>query len=295
MLQTRLWMGGLLIVVAVAILWIDHHYHGMLPLFGLLVAGVALVAMVELRALLPGIMQPHILLSIFAVEAMLCGNWVLAHMPFFQGIRSSWECIAYLLVGIMAVAFLFEMAFFHGPGNVIARMCGLAFLTIYLGLLPAFLIELRWRSVALRDSLGLDRESFGAQAALWLAIFGPKIADIAAYFTGRYYGQRPLAPVLSPKKTLEGAVGGIAAAALFATIIALITPITKGGVGSAFLLGAAIGVVSLFGDLVESLIKRDAGIKDASGALPGFGGVLDVVDSILFCGPLVYWWLSPDK
>ena len=100
-----------------------------------------------------------------------------------------------------------------------------------------------------------------------------------------------MSPVLSPKKTIEGAIGGVVGASLFALVVQLIEPVAWGGVLSAMLLGALLGVVGIFGDLAESLLKRDAKAKDASQAVPGFGGVLDVIDSILFCAPVVYCWL----
>ena len=93
---------------------------------------------------------------------------------------------------------------------------------------------------------------------------------------------------------LAPALGG--AAALFAVIVQLFVPIAAGstayGLFSALLLGAVLGLVGIFGDLTESLLKRDSGCKDASQAVPGYGGVLDVVDSILFAAPVVYWWLA---
>jgi phosphatidate cytidylyltransferase len=115
--------------------------------------------------------------------------------------------------------------------------------------------------------------------------------DTAAYAAGRSMGRRPLAPVLSPKKTWEGAVAGFAAAlgvcALFSHFLlkdALTLP-------WALAVGAAIGVTGQLSDLAESMVKRDAGIKDSGALLPGHGGVFDRFDSFILCAPAVYYVL----
>jgi len=292
MLRTRLWMGFILVALTLTFVFLDHGYLPSLPLFGALVAVVAVFAVIELRGMLPLVLRPHIVLSILGVEAVLCGNWLWTYLPAFLAFRSSWQCVATLYIAVLAVAVLVEMAVFHGPDNVISRLAGLTFIMTYLGLLPFFLIQLRWL-----HSLGIDPGSHEAHAALLVAIFGPKVGDIGAYFVGRQWGKRPMAPVLSPKKTLEGAAGGILAAAVFVLLVQLFVPIAAGGrsasgIFSALLLGAVLGLVGIFGDLTESLLKRDSGCKDASQTLPGFGGILDVIDSILFAAPVVYWWLA---
>jgi phosphatidate cytidylyltransferase len=134
-----------------------------------------------------------------------------------------------------------------------------------------------------------DRRS---TAALLLAIFVPKCGDIGAYFTGRLLGRHRMAPTLSPKKTWEGASGGVVASVLAAIGINCLGPLVRGGWVAAAALGAAVGIAGIYGDLAESLIKRDCGQKDASQVMPGFGGVLDVVDSILFAAPVAYWWIT---
>jgi phosphatidate cytidylyltransferase len=133
---------------------------------------------------------------------------------------------------------------------------------------------------------------------LALAIFVPKCTDIGAYFTGRFLGRHPLAPVLSPKKTWEGAAGGFLAAVLATILIDRLGPANPLREDALWEVGFGISVggAGILGDLAESLIKRDCRQKDASHLVPGFGGVLDVVDAILFAAPVAYWWcLAADK
>ncbi|HEY3883571.1 MAG TPA: phosphatidate cytidylyltransferase, partial [Vicinamibacterales bacterium] len=112
------------------------------------------------------------------------------------------------------------------------------------------------------------------------------VSDSAQYYTGRAVGRRRLAPTISPKKTVEGAIGGVVFAAA-ATIAAgrFVLPLPFWILG---LLGAAIALLGIAGDLFESLLKRSAGLKDSSDLIPGHGGVLDRIDSWLFAAPVYY-------
>lgn len=135
---------------------------------------------------------------------------------------------------------------------------------------------------------GSDRQGFYvvvfAFASMW-------VADTGAYLVGSLWGRRRLAPRISPGKSLEGAVGAAILTAAAGGVFAAwwlpeLLPIWGG-----MLLGLVASVFGLLGDLVESMFKRDAGIKDASNIIPGHGGVLDRFDSVLFVGPLIYWSL----
>jgi phosphatidate cytidylyltransferase len=115
-----------------------------------------------------------------------------------------------------------------------------------------------------------------------------KACDIGAYFTGRAIGERKLIPWLSPGKTWEGLVGGLVWAAAVAGVLSIWVPWV--GWGAAALLGAALGLAGQAGDLLESALKRTAEVKD-SGKVPGFGGVLDLLDSPLVGAPAALWLL----
>ncbi len=113
------------------------------------------------------------------------------------------------------------------------------------------------------------------------------VSDTAQYYGGRWLGRRPLAPSLSPKKTIEGAVCGVAAAG---AVMAAIGPWGAPGIGTMghVALGATLAMLGIAGDLFESRLKRSSGVKDASALIPGHGGVLDRVDALLFAAPVYY-------
>lgn len=111
-------------------------------------------------------------------------------------------------------------------------------------------------------------------------------SDTAAYFVGRKFGKTKLAPRISPKKTLEGAAGGLAAAVIGALIMSLFLPGMR--VGDAIALGILGGAAGQAGDLMVSVLKRSSGVKDSGGILPGHGGILDRVDALAFTGPATW-------
>jgi phosphatidate cytidylyltransferase len=165
---------------------------------------------------------------------------------------------------------------------------------LYMGVLPGFFLAIRrWHSA-------------WVIAAIILVI---KCCDIGAYFTGRLIGRHKLIPWLSPGKTWEGLAGGVAFSALAAVLMAML--LNAGGAAgmwqtqagqrvfvespyplwAAAVAGGVFALLGQFGDLVASLFKRDAGIKDSGRSIPGFGGMLDVVDSPLIVAPVAYWVL----
>ncbi len=155
-----------------------------------------------------------------------------------------------------------------------------------LGTLLALLLAALWVGAPLAH-LGLLAELPGGTYLVLLAVVGPWISDAGAYFAGRLLGRHKLFPTLSPKKTYEGAIGGLL---LTAAAVVPFAPTFLGLVSlEAALLGVAISVFSQAGDLFESTLKRLLELKDLGGTLPGHGGILDRVDSLLFTAPAVYY------
>ncbi len=120
--------------------------------------------------------------------------------------------------------------------------------------------------------------------------------DSAAYYVGTKFGKRKLAPVVSPKKSWEGFWGQVVAGAVFGAILAIVLPRVSGTPAVAAvvggLLGAVLSVVAVVGDLVESTFKRSCAVKDSGGLLPGHGGLLDRLDSLLYASPVLYGILA---
>ena len=114
--------------------------------------------------------------------------------------------------------------------------------------------------------------------------------DTCAYFTGKFLGKHKLSPEISPKKTLEGAAGGILGGAVAAVLFGYFADLGHEA-WKIFVLSLLVGVVAMIGDLAESFYKRSAGVKDSGSIFPGHGGVLDRIDSLVFVIPLVFFYL----
>jgi phosphatidate cytidylyltransferase len=127
----------------------------------------------------------------------------------------------------------------------------------------------------------------GGREALMLLLATIVISDTGQYYTGRALGRRPLAPSISPKKTIAGAVGGF----VFGAVLLVVAgrwwlPEAPAALRAG--LGVAVVALGIVGDLFESMLKRSAGVKDSSALIPGHGGVLDRIDALLFAAPVYY-------
>lgn len=140
-------------------------------------------------------------------------------------------------------------------------------------------------AVFLRD---FNSEPFFNTSALWFVLIATWLTDTGAYFIGKKFGSRPLAPLISPNKTIAGAIGGIATTAIFIIVVGLLTGILN----FYFIFFALLfPIVAIMGDLFESCLKRDFQIKDTGNILPGHGGILDRFDSFIFTAPFTYYIL----
>jgi len=149
---------------------------------------------------------------------------------------------------------------------------------LYVGWLLSYLVALR----------GLD----DGRNWVFFALFITFASDTAAFFTGRALGKHRLAPHISPGKTWEGTIGGILGAIIVSLFFILPTPLTLPlNWGQTILLGLLVSVFGQLGDLVESLFKRNMGVKDSGRLIPGHGGFLDRIDSIVFAGIVVYYYV----
>jgi phosphatidate cytidylyltransferase len=300
MLAHRLATGLVLVAVFLAVLILDERMAPWYPfwfLTALVVMGVSALEVVGL--LLETSAKPSGNTVFGGVLAMVLANWaphVVAHLhrldpsngapddPLGAIAVLAWPLWAF--VAIVMFAFIAQSAQFNKPGGTMATIAGTVLAAAYVGLLGSFIIQLRW----------LDGRASGV-IPLAALVATAKGADTGAYTFGRLAGRHKLWPRLSPNKTVEGALGGMVFG-VAATLIVIV--VARFGMRATTLswpaavgFGVVVGSAAQLGDLMESMIKRDCARKDASDALPGFGGVLDVMDSLLFAGPVAYgYWLA---
>jgi phosphatidate cytidylyltransferase len=296
MLRQRLLFGTLLIVLVAALFWVDQ-WLGAIDISGTWPQR-ALGGRAELPA---GI----VLAGAFAVLAVLAAR-ELAAIYRAKGIEVSRLVLVLGAVATCVVMYLSKGRDGSGGGAEVAtlgaavlicamiayavprkRTAGAAaagaaamFGWAYLGLLPGFYLLLRH-----------DHSAWVVAGT----IFVVKQCDTGAYFTGKALGRHKLIPWLSPGKTVEGLIGGLALSAATAVLFVWIGNRyghTDMPLWYAAVTGAVIGGVGCVGDLLESLLKRDAGVKDSGTLIPGMGGVLDVLDSPLLAAPVAYWMIA---
>lgn len=209
-----------------------------------------------------------------AFSAILCAG--LAWIVFDSGTGATRQAALLSAVYIPACAFwlLAVPLWLRRKWPAAARMTGLP--TGIIVLVPACLALMQLRAFAPLFLLA-------AMASVW-------VADIAAYACGRAFGRHKLAPAISPGKTWEGAAGAVVGVLTYGTVVAWMAGRLPGTVGAGFMFVAALvalTAVGILGDLFESLVKRQAGVKDSGRVLPGHGGVLDRIDSLTSTLPLV--------
>lgn len=194
------------------------------------------------------------------------------------------EMLPLVLAGGIITSFL--VVLFRGRQPYIANVA-----TTILGFtfawLPCYIILIRQLNT---NDIGFSKWHFNdGMNYLILLFFVILMTDIGAYFFGSKYGKTKLAEVISPKKTVEGAIGGAACAIATSLIIGYLIHIHW---YQSLIVGILITIFAQLGDLSESLIKRDAGVKDSGDSLPGHGGFLDRADSYLFSAPVAYYYLK---
>lgn len=204
------------------------------------------------------------------------------------------------VVAVMVAAFLVEMASYRAGTGAIERLAGTAMGLVTVALPLGFLVGLRLTGTPTYDG-GWHRPGLVPLVALIAAV---KFGDVLAYAVGSTIGRRRMAPALSPGKTWEGAVGSLLGALVASWIVlvplrGLLTPADGGSAGPFggwIVHGLVVGSAGILGDLAESLLKREAAVKDSGATLGPLGGGLDLVDSILFAAPtawLLWVWAFP--
>ncbi len=245
------------------------------------------IATAELAALFTAErIRPYGKLSVTGSTLLLLHGFCTQFL-WFRPIAAS--TMAFIIVFVMLAAALAK-ALDRQTEDAIHRMAGTVLATMYLGGLGWFLIALRVKHSDTAHSHVLN----GSTLIVLMILLVVKFTDIGAYFGGRSLGRHKLIPWLSPGKTWEGLFCGMLTAAVVGIIFArYISPASyhlawwKGAI-----FGAVIGGIGQLGDLLESLMKRDAEVKDSGRLVPGFGGILDIIDSPLLAAPFAYLMFS---
>lgn len=187
-------------------------------------------------------------------------------------LTKSWE----LLLIVLALLFLIIMQFKRRESSgAIVGISTTMFGILYISWFLSFLIKIRFLE--------------NGTAYLAGVVIITKLTDIGAFLIGMRFGKTPLIPKISPKKSVEGAVAGVIFSVLGAMVCKSFLPFSYLHL---FILGVVLSILGQLGDLSESLIKRDCQIKDSSSLIPGMGGVLDLVDSLIFTAPAFYFYMS---
>ncbi len=300
MLGTRLVIGFSMVGFLVAVLVVDNGFAPYFPFWlvlSLVATGAAAVEIVNLfsgtearasgATVVPGALAvvlsnwaPHLVNEMHRLPHTI-GRY--SYDPLAPVNALAWPFLTF--VAVVMVAFLAESARFEKPGGSTAAIAGTVLAVAYIGLLGSFVVQMRW----------FEGPYYGLIPLVFLFATA-KGADTGAYTLGRIAGRHKLWPRLSPNKTVEGAIGGLLFAVAFAltasAIARLLLHAPALGWRQSVVFGLIVGTAAQLGDLMESMLKRDGARKDASAAVPGFGGVLDVIDSLLFAGPVAYgFWL----
>jgi phosphatidate cytidylyltransferase len=291
MLRWRLALGIVIVAVLVGLCWLDHKspLPGMC-LFPLLAVGLWMATGEVLDLAQAGGIRPirwTVYCSNLLVISVAWGSslYFVGRTPEMSGYfsdnypasTSNWILMA-LAAGVVLV-FLAEMRRYERPGGITVNVAAAVFAVVYLGVLLTFLIQLRM--------------SWGI-AGLASVVLVTKMGDIGAYTVGRLFGRNKMAPGLSPGKTIEGAIGAVAFSVGVSaiTFVWLVPAMNADASPTSWwgwaMFGVAVCISGMVGDLAESLIKRDVDQKDSSSWVPGFGGVLDILDSLLLASPVAY-------
>ncbi|MBQ0105023.1 MAG: phosphatidate cytidylyltransferase [Armatimonadetes bacterium] len=188
-----------------------------------------------------------------------------------------------IITGLVFLGFLWE--FFRKDRSPVKNIGATLFGAIYIGWLISHLVSLR----CLDGSVSLFGKNIALGSALVMfCIICTSATDTFAFFIGKKFGKHKIAPKSSPNKTWEGSVGGWLGCVIFGTLWGYVSGLP---LVHTIIMSIVCGVISQLGDLTESSIKREIGIKDFSNLIPGHGGILDRIDSLLFTAPFVYYYI----
>jgi phosphatidate cytidylyltransferase len=281
MLKYRFIFGTLMTIAFIGIVLLSGRFDGSMAaptIHDNPSRGVAVAVLVALL-IIPGLFEISKFAAVKGIKILLPvsipASVLLATSSYWLPRLTLTEGFIFFLLSFALMACFLYQRIRYGLSGVLANCGAACFSILYLGLLGAF-----------APATYID---FGPWHLLML-IFVVKCSDIGAYTAGRFFGKHKFSPVISPKKTWEGMAGGVVLATLTAVAFAVFCDIMSWRLAIVF--GVIFAFLGQLGDLAESMLKRDAETKDSSSSVPGFGGILDVVDSILITAPFGYLFFS---
>lgn len=254
------------IVMTLIMLVIFYFPNWAFSLLGSVIIGVALYEyfnMVEKKGIF-----------VYKYFGIIVGMLVPLSMHFQMGSEGYFTLEPFVIV--LSCLFLFVLQFIRRDNSqALTSIAVTLFGLLYIAWFLAFFVKLK----------------FLADGALLVSfvIMVTKMGDVGAYLIGREFGKKSLIRRISPNKTVEGTLGGLAFSIVTALVFKAVLP--KFPYGHLFVLGVLLGILAQVGDLAESLLKRDCGVKDSGSILSGFGGALDIIDSLLFTAPIFYFYV----
>ena len=259
-MKVRILSGVVLVIIMASALFCGSWYLYLLCL------GISLIGMYELYRV------------IGKEKSLLAGVGYLSSILYYATIVFGFEQYSMLVVVLCLMAVLSVYVFTfpkYKSGDAMLIFFGLIYVTVML----SYICKVRM----MEDGIYI----------VWLIFIASWVNDTFAYFTGVFLGKHKMAPVLSPKKSVEGAIGGILGAAVLGGVYGYFVSGHMSVTGNSVITFAAAGligaVLAIVGDLAASAIKRDHDIKDYGKLIPGHGGVLDRFDSVIYTAPAVYW------
>lgn len=260
--------------------------------FASVMCGLEFIAMTKAKGMKP---SPRLIIG------MIIAFFALAAVPVIPGLNVSpdFPLDHYpLLLTVGVCASFFRLLFRHeSPPATIADIATTVLGFIYVGWLPSHLVLMR-NLVPPGTDVPANPVMQPGLAYVWVCLFIVFATDVFAYYVGKHFGKRLLYPQISPKKTIEGAVGGLVAAIFWATVVVYSADTWvfankpfRDLLWQAPLMGLVVSIGTQLGDLCESLLKRDAGMKDSGNLIPGHGGFLDRGDGMIFAGAISYYWV----
>jgi len=267
MLRTRIITSIVCIPILIAVIWFGN------PFFAIAISILAVIGGVEFYRMCSRLNAKPLMYAGNTVICLLCLSPLINYIG--PG-NINLDTLRLLLIVVVMIFSLILLLFRRREDRALNNWVWTIAGILYIGLMFSY-----WTEIP-----NIDRGTFW----LYWLILTIMATDVGAYFTGRAIGKHLMAPNISPKKTWEGSGGGILASVIAAVVLSYVLSMPV-SIWETVVLAIIISIIAQAGDLIESLLKRNAGVKDSGSFFPGHGGVLDRLDSYILIGPIMYYFI----